>query len=293
MEEEFVPKVLVMGANGMLGSQVVEIMKHKEIEVYSTKKNIQEPTDFQYRFGIDNLEHIISKIPNLEYVINCIGAIPQRNASSESFRINAKLPRKLQDLSNDFNFKVIQIATDCAFDGLKGRYSENDVTDAIDAYGASKILGEIKSLNFMHIRCSIIGNDRESRSLYSWLLSHKEDSVVTGYTNHFWNGVTTLAFANVVSGIVLSSSFKPGIHHLVPSSSVTKYELLEIIRNFELRTDLLIIPHETNTKVDRTLTTIDMRFNQEMWKYGGYRSVPTVKNLVNEFAFLNSEKRRK
>jgi dTDP-4-dehydrorhamnose reductase len=286
-------KILVLGANGMLGSQVVETLKHKKIEVYSTKTNPDKLMDFQYRFGIDDLEQIIYKIPDLDYVLNCIGAIPQRDTRPENFKINWELPLLLKALADKIGFKVIQIATDCAFDGLIGKYSETDSATPIDAYGESKVLGEVRSQRFMHIRCSIIGNDKESRSLYSWLISHEENSVVTGYINHIWNGVTTLAFAKVVTGIVLNESFVPGIHHLVPSSTVTKYELLGLIAKSENRLDLSVVPHMTEAKVDRTLTTIDPRLNQELWEYGGYSPIPSVSDLVTEFGLRNSEKRHK
>jgi dTDP-4-dehydrorhamnose reductase len=285
--------VLVLGANGMLGSQVVETLKHNKINVYFTKTNTDEPINFQYRYGIDDLEQIISKIPDLDYVFNCIGAIPQRVTKPENFKINWELPLLLQNLAEKIGFKVIQIASDCAFDGLTGKYSEEDLTSAKDAYGESKVLGEIISPKFMHIRCSVIGNDEQSRSLRSWLISHDKNSVVAGYINHFWNGVTTLSFAKVAAGIVLNDSFVPGIHHLVPSSIVTKYELLKLIARSENRQDLSILPHKTKTKVDRTLTTLAPDLNQALWKLGGYDLIPSVEDLVIEFAFRNTEKERR
>ena len=290
MKADPVLSVLVLGSNGMLGSQVFETMRLSKVNVYSTKRNPEKPGDFQYRFGVDDLGEIISKVPDLNYVLNCIGAIPQRKTNPEDFRINWELPFLLENLAKKFDFKVIQIATDCAFDGFNGTYSESAITSAKDSYGESKVLGEVISPNFMHIRCSIIGNDKEARSLHSWLLSHGENSTVAGYTNHIWNGITTLAFAKVVTGIVLNDSFVPGIHHLVPSSSVTKFELLELISKAESRYDLSIVPHETGTKVDRTLSTTSPRLNQELWNHGGYDLVPSVKDLVAEFGFLNRER---
>jgi dTDP-4-dehydrorhamnose reductase len=116
---------------------------------------------------------------------------------------------------------------------------------------------------------------------------------VTGYINHFWNGVTTLSFAKVAAGIVLNNSFVPGVHHLVPSSIVTKYELLKLIAKSENRQDLSILPHKTRTKVDRTLTTLAPDLNQALWKHGGYDLIPSVEDLVIEFAFRNTEKERR
>jgi dTDP-4-dehydrorhamnose reductase len=275
----------------MLGSQVFEILRRKDFEIFSTTRDLEKKDNLQYRFGVDDLANLILKIPGLDYVVNCLGAIPQRNKDSENFKINWEVPSSLKHLAEKFNFKVIQIATDCAYDGDKGNYSEADSPNPKDEYGISKLLGEVISPNFMHLRCSIIGNDKESSSLYSWLLSNQKDSVIRGYTNHLWNGVTTLAFAKIVSGIVSNNHFIPGLHHLVPSSSVTKFQLLQLISEAENRSDLSIVPFETKVNIDRTLTTTNQSLNQELWKYGGYQAVPSVVDLVNEFALLNSERR--
>lgn len=283
-------EVLVLGADGMLGSQMVGILNSNGIESVATERVNENSTNLRYEFGTDDLSKIISKFPNLKYVINCIGAIPQRISNSKGFRVNSELPLILEALSVNYGLKVIQIATDCVFDGLKGGYSENDLTNARDSYGISKALGEIVGPNFMHLRCSIIGRDKGSRSLYSWLLSHEKSSVVLGYTNHSWNGVTTLAFSRIVSGIISRGHFLPGTHHVVPLTSVTKYQLLKLIADAENRPDLLIIPHETNQKVNRTLSTINQPLNLSLWNDGGYSRIPSIEELVVEFSSLSKER---
>ncbi len=283
-------EVLVLGANGLLGSQIVETFNSANIQFIATQREKLFSNAVQYRFEKDDLSQILLSFPNIKYVVNCIGVIPQRNFDSSLYQINWQLPSLLEKFTHEYGFRVIQIATDCVYDGSRGIYSESDSPNPIDAYGKSKLLGEIESQSFMHLRCSIIGRDRDFRSLYSWLLSHSMNSHVNGYTNHIWNGITSLAFSRIAAGIIQTDSFFPGIHHIVPSSSVSKYELLKLIAIAENRFDLKIIPFKDKVSVDRTLTTENQAQNRALWKLGGYDSVPSIEELVSEFGLLNQEK---
>ena len=74
----------------------------------------------------------------------------------------------------------------------KGNYTENDKHDADDVYGKSKSLGEVVGKNFFNLRTSIIGKELNSnKSLYEWFMSQKNKSVINGFSNHLWNGLTT------------------------------------------------------------------------------------------------------
>lgn len=285
-------EVLVLGSDGLLGSQVIETLTSRKVQFIATQRKRQVSSSLQYSFEKDDLSQIFSNHPGIKYVMNCIGVIPQRNLDSSLYQINWRLPALLETLSYEYGFRVIQIATDCVYDGSRGSYSESDSPNAIDAYGKSKLLGEIQSPSFMHLRCSIIGKDRESKSLYSWLLSHSKNSHVNGYTNHIWNGITTLAFSRIAAGIIQTDSFFSGIHHVVPSTLVSKYQLLKLIAGAENRLDLEIIPFEDKVSVDRTLATLKQGKNKDLWKLGGYDSIPSIEELVSEFGLLNYEKSR-
>ena len=285
-------EVLVLGSAGLLGSQVVETLTSAKVQFLATQRKKQVSSALRYSFEKDDLSQILSKHPSIKHVINCIGVIPQRNLDSNLYQINWQLPALLETLSHEYEFKVIQIATDCVYDGSRGSYSEMDSPNAIDQYGKSKSLGEIQSQNFMHLRCSIIGKDRECKSLYSWLLSHSNSSQVNGYINHIWNGITTLAFSRIAVGIIQTNSFFSGVHHVIPSTSVSKYQLLKLIASAENRLDLEIVPFVDKVSVDRTLTTLNQAKNRDLWKLGGYDSVPSIEELVSEFGLLNYEKSR-
>jgi dTDP-4-dehydrorhamnose reductase len=146
-------------------------------------------------------------------------------------------------------------------------------------------MGELASSSSMILRCSIIGKELEtSNSLLSWVLSAPLNSQINGYINHFWNGVSTLHFAKIVSGIINSATYKNGVFHLVPNDFLSKYELISTIATAFGRVDLKINKFETPTSVNRVLSTIDPERNRSLWLAGGYTEIPTVRQMVLDYA---------
>lgn len=226
-----------------------------------------------------------------DFVVNGIGLIKQLiNDDSESdkklaYLVNSDFPSILNEFSIETSTPVIQIATDCVYSGTKGAYDELSEFDCTDIYGLSKVEGENRSKSLMTIRCSIIGHELNSKvSLMDWFLNQDEAASVKGFTNHFWNGVTTLEFAKITAGIISSGNVIEGTTHLVPADQVSKYELLEIFsRSFD-REDISIKAFDAETEVNRTLSTIYPERNSEMWAHAGYNQPPTVQKMVQNYA---------
>ena len=224
-----------------------------------------------------------------DFIINCVGTIkPLINESDADSVVNAQtinsfLPLTIANSANNFNFKYLQIGTDCVFNGEKGMYDEKSYTDALDVYGKTKIAGEILVNNKTVIRSSIIGPEYGiGRSLLNWFYK-EESNEVNGFNNHLWNGVTTLNFANVINGII-ENNYDPGlIQHLIPSDVVTKYQLLHFFAN-HFNKDININKIEADTVINRTLSTLNPEQNEKLWNFGGYSHIPTVEENIVELS---------
>jgi dTDP-4-dehydrorhamnose reductase len=284
-------KVLILGATGMLGHTCLSYFNSdSEFDTYGTWRKDTKENLKAFDVLKDSIEDLIQEIqPN--WVINCIGMIKQRIDESNQFsvmstrKINQMFPRDLANAVAGTDARVIQIATDCVFSGEKGRYCESSPHNAIDLYGRSKSLGEILAPEFINLRTSIIGRELSTNfSLVDWFLSHDLNSEVNGYLNHYWNGITTSSFARIAHGIIKSDGFISGTFHVVPSNEVSKYELLQLIRESYEREDLLIRPVEAPRFVDRTLHTNHPNFNEAVWSSAGYESIPSIEELVDELA---------
>jgi dTDP-4-dehydrorhamnose reductase len=280
-------KIQILGTTGMLGSMVARVFR-----------------DAGVKFDEHNHGEFDARVPatcevlaGYDWTINCIGRIKPTIDETDpksvwgSICVNSDFPFILSMMGS----KVIQIATDCVYDGSRGEYTESDLHNPTDVYGKTKSLGEVRADGFYNIRCSIIGpqpvKDPKKLSLFDWLLTQPEGASLQGYTNHLWNGVTTYHFAKLCLGIVKGKYKLPNVQHFVPADTVTKAALLKGIAGVWGRNDLKITETKAPTKADRSLRTDDEAMNGLLWGIAGYKSIPTIKQMLEEL--FNYEKESK
>jgi dTDP-4-dehydrorhamnose reductase len=225
----------------------------------------------------------------VDSIINCIGIIkPYINdtdaeQTATALDINGAFPNRLEAWASMRGARVIQIATDCVFSGSKGNYLESDEHNALDVYGKSKSLGEARGPSMMHLRVSIIGPEVErSSSLLEWVRNQPTNAEISGYTDHFWNGITSMHFARIARGIIEHDLFEAGVFHVLPQDSVTKSELVSLIAKYLGRSDIKVSPTMTGAKINRTLDTIHPAKNRAFWLSAGYSSPPSIEQMVSE-----------
>ncbi len=275
-------RVAILGVTGMLGCTVEKEFQAAGFDIIKTVRSILDAQNC-------TVETIVQVLDDADYVINCIGIIKpyiHDDNSSEvqrAIRVNGLFPHKLAAAAQKTGAKVIQIATDCVYDGARGFYKEDDKHNAIDVYGKTKSLGEVSADNFLNLRCSIIGREKKSYlSLLEWFLNQPKGAKIKGFKNHLWNGVTTNAFAKICRGIIENNEFEAGLQHIVPEGTVSKAQMLHIFKDVYKRNDIEIEDIEAENTIDRTLFTKYKENNEKLWKMAGYNKIPTVKEMIEE-----------
>lgn len=287
-------KIVIFGSSGMLGSETASHFSSlKGFRVRATERSLgQRLGGIEYiRFdaGRHEPQELEGILHDADYAINCIGIIKpyiHDNNPEEAMRaveINSLFPYKLAKAAEKYNVRIIQIATDCIYNGKKGNYDEAAPADATDVYGISKRLGEVKSPFFMNLRCSIIGKEKKSRlSLLEWFLGQPQNSQVNGFINHMWNGITTKAFAKICEGIITENFFSMGTFHVIPADTMTKAEMLKCFAKIFGRNDIKINYVNAPEAVNRTIATNNPDFNRKLWQAAGYKKIPTITELTEE-----------
>lgn len=259
------PKVLVLGANGMLGGSIHRYLTNTDkYDVTGTVRSVKSQENV-FKLGFTNvesnidalddnsLEFIFDKI-RPDFVINCIGIIKQLKESKDpitSIQVNSLLPHKLALMATTYNAKLIHFSTDCVFSGGKGQYSESDTPDEADIYGRSKLLGEIDYGSHLTLRTSIIGHEICGNvSLVDWFLSQK--GKVRGFSNAIFSGLPTVVIAEVLDKIFTEYQAISGLYHL-SSQPISKYDLLQKIKS-EYEFDIEI-DEDFSVDVDKSLSS--------------------------------------
>lgn len=291
-------KIFILGAGGMLGSMLTDYLcKNSDFEITVSSRNLKDKIKLPHKvnyvpFDADNSNGIKSlNLKNFGWVINAIGIIKPYIKDDDSgsikraIEINSLLPRYLAEQVKNSGTKIIQIATDCVYSGNKGNYDENYPHDALDVYGKTKSLGEVSAENFYNLRCSIIGPEIKGKlSLLEWFLAAKKNAEITGFKNHFWNGITTLHFAKICKGIIENDLELPSKQHIIPDGTLSKAQMLEKFAQVYKRKDIKIRGKNVTPAVDRTLTTANPQLNTRLWHSAGYKTSPTIQNMIEELA---------
>ena len=281
--------VWVLGGNGMLGSRVASELSKQEINFSQISRVSYGDRNLGNSYGEDleimkTLEKTFGK-PT--HIINAVGVVKPRIDETKSdsvlnaIQVNSQFPRNIGSYCEADEVHLIQIATDCVYSGIKGGYIEKDLHDPTDVYGKTKSLGEFSSKWISLIRCSIIGREGENKySLVEWVNSQTANASVNGFTNHNWNGVTTKVFGMVSAGIIRNKLAPVGGVHLIPKDKVSKFELVNLIKNELGRDDIEVKEFEASVVIDRTLSTELLELNSHLWDSAGFKNPPTISEMV-------------
>ena len=294
--------VVVLGATGMLGSMVTDFLARDDgLKVAATARSLVLAERFSARLPMvrwrildaasADEKAVLNAVGDSKWIVNAIGVtktyIRDEDPSQveRAIRINALFPHDLGLATANTRSRILQIATDCVYSGARGRYVENDPHDPLDVYGKTKSLGEASLPNMHHLRCSIVGPEPKTyASLLEWFRRQPPNANVNGYTNHKWNGVTTLHFARLCHGIIKHALSLPHVQHVIPDGVVSKADLLHCFAHEYRREDVHIAPTEAERRVERTLSTMNGPLNQQLWEAAGYAKPPSVAQMVAELA---------
>ncbi|MEJ9307235.1 SDR family NAD(P)-dependent oxidoreductase, partial [Priestia megaterium] len=98
--------------------------------------------------------------------------------------------------------------------------------------------------------------------LFLWFMKQKGE--VRGYTNVFWNGVTTLELAKVIEKMIEQNI--TGLYNLGLQNKISKYELLTHMQYIFQKSDITIVPYKTDFS-DRTIKSNRHDFHYTLPSY--------------------------
>ncbi|MFH2011532.1 MAG: dTDP-4-dehydrorhamnose reductase [Pseudomonadota bacterium] len=131
-------KILILGASGLLGNDLIKILRIKHEVIGKDYKD----------FDITNKEITREKILDInpQIVVNLAGFTNVDGCETEvenAFMVNAEGAKNVALACEEGNIKLIHISTDYVFDGKRGEpYMEDDTPNPLNIYGKSKLKGE-------------------------------------------------------------------------------------------------------------------------------------------------------
>lgn len=237
-------QVVVIGASGQLGSDVVECLHEQQIAAIALDKATLNITD-----GIAIQEKITGDV---SWVINCAAYTDVNRAEefpSQAAAVNVRGVELLARRARELGAKFMHISTDFVFDGLKSTpYLESDAAHPLNIYGKTKYEGEqvaqeINSQGTWIIRTSWLYGTHGQNFVKKILTKLEQKSDIQVVSDQIGSPTSSLDLAHgMVELIKAKQSPAPGIYHFANSGQASWFEFAEEIVRLTNHTDVKVTP---------------------------------------------------
>jgi len=231
--------IAITGANGLVGSRVVELLKddftfipldHKDVDITDQKQVHKKLNEIDF----DLLLHMAA-------YTNVDKAEEEKDIAQ---KLNVDATKYLFEETQAKNKKMIYISTDFVFDGKNPPFDEESKPHPVGYYGQSKYEGELVIDNrAMIVRITYPYGDSPSpkhdfvQKIHSLLSQNKSLSMVTD------SAMTPTYIDDIALALkYLMNHFSPEIFHIVGSKSYSPFEVGELIAEHYNLPDWLIQP---------------------------------------------------
>lgn len=221
-------KVLVTGANGQLGYDIVKELQKQNIEYYGATRKDFDLIDFEA-----TEKFIVNYMPDV--VIHCAAYTAVDKAEDEQglcYLVNASATENIAEICKKINAKMLYISTDYVFDGTKeGFYEVGDTPNPINVYGKTKLLGEqtVQRIldKYFIVRISWVFGEHGNNFVKTMLKLGKERRELNVVADQYGSPTYTADLAPLLVEMVKTDKY--GIYHATNEDVCTWAEFAEEI----------------------------------------------------------------
>lgn len=227
-------KILVTGSNGQLGQSLQK--EASKIEGYQFLFTDSKTLD------ITNKEQIINYFWQNEpdYCINAAAYTAVDDAENDvekAFLVNADAVEHLANACAEYNTQFIHISTDYVFDGTQHlEYSEEDFTNPIGVYGASKRSGEELAIEAnpktIILRTSWVYSEFGKNFLKTMLRLFSVKEEINVVADQFGQPTNASDLAQAIMKIIQTENKTPGIFNFSNSGKISWCDFAQKIAEF-------------------------------------------------------------
>ena len=232
-------KILITGSGGMLGHDLIEVLKNKHDLILTTSKTLDiTDRDKTIDFITENTPDIVINSAAYTDVDGC-------EANQDwAYDVNGKGVKNLAIGCREVDCPLVQISTDYVFNGKSDRpWVEDDETGPISVYGKSKLEGEEAILEildkFFIVRTAWLYGINGRNFPRTMLELAENHSQITVVYDEVGSPTYTLDLARKISELIETDYY--GIYHITNSGSCSWCEFSRYI--FEVAgKDVEVIP---------------------------------------------------
>ena len=215
-------KIAVLGAKGMLGSDVVQILQGTEHEVIGCGRG-----DCDVTAGPVLIKKMGEARP--DWIVNCAAYTDVDGAEKnpeKAFQVNRDGAATVAIGARGIGARMIQVSTDYVFDGEQyAPYTEDDPPNPLGVYGISKGEGEQEVLR-IHKRAIVLRTawtygDRRTNFVEKMISRAQWKKEVMVVSDQIGSPTYTLDVAGKIRQMI-EKDVEPGIYHVTNSGHCTR-----------------------------------------------------------------------
>lgn len=250
-------KVLVTGANGLLGQTLIKQLLEKKYEVVATGRGpsrliIAALEGLSYKEvditdGAAIESFILDEKPSVIVHAAAMTNVDQCELNKQDcYNINVTATRFIIDAAKSISARLVYVSTDFIFDGNNGPYKEEDEPAPVNYYGSTKLVAEKavmeSGLDWAIARTILVYGVAEATgrtNIVSWVKQNLQSASKIRMVTDQWRTPTFVH--DLATGIVLMiEKNAKGIYHLSGDQQMTPYEMaVETARFFGLDESLI------------------------------------------------------
>lgn len=276
-------KVLIIGSEGMLGHDLVDILS-TENEISTTTIDTLDITDIEKT--IETVKNI-----NPDVVVHAAAFTDVDGSETNedlAYKVNVLGTRNVAVACSEVDAALVYICTDYVFDGTKGSsYYEYDQTNPLGVYGKTKHQGEVcirDILNkFYIVRTSWLYGFHGPNFITTMLkLAEKMDSISV-VADQIGSPTYTVDLATAIAELIKKPAY--GIYHITNSDHCSWYEYAQkIFENAGIDIELNpVSTEEFGSPAPRPKYSVLENYN---WKMEGFPKIRSYKEALREYMDL-------
>jgi dTDP-4-dehydrorhamnose reductase len=250
--------ILIIGANGFLGSNILQLRKTKEVRDLNYQflaadiENSNIPIDVTfYHINITNPQDTLKKIevisPDVILLTAALTNVDQNEVDKDlAIAINTEGPKNVLEACKKTDSKLVFMSTDFIFDGIskEGNYNENDTPNPLSYYAKTKYSAEQAIVNseieYTICRTAVLyGWNKEKQNFITWIINKLQQNEPIQIVTDQLNSPT---FVKNLAEILIKLIEKDakGIYHTVGDCALNRYEMaLKCAEVFNLKKELI------------------------------------------------------
>lgn len=226
-----IERVLIAGANGMLGTTLQRVLAERDIPFVAPAERDFDITD---PAAVESVvrEFAASLAPGQRGLLANAAAYTNVEAAEDdpgtAYRVNEHGARLLAQVARDAGLAFAHVSTDFVFDGTKDSpYVESDSPNPLSVYGASKLAGEraVAAVcpEALIVRTAWVFGANGANFPTKILAAARERDRLSVVTDEIGSPTYTVDLAAGLLGLAAAGA--SGLYHLVGSGACSRFEL--------------------------------------------------------------------